>query len=380
MENKKLSEMTLEELWQMFPIILTEHKSYWTDWYNEEVTLLKSILPHDTEYYHIGSTAVKDIWAKPIVDILIVVNSESQLKDTADILQKNGYIVMSASANRISLNKGYTENGFAEKVFHFHIRLKGDTDEIFFRDYLNSHPTVAKEYEKLKLELWKTYEHDRDAYTNAKTEFVKKYTELGQHQKTRPNFQDIKSYDEFIKYYWYLEELKAICKSLHLEYIGGKIELNNIIKAYFDGVIIPHKPKPKIKRTTETLTLDTSLISCGFTFGPRFRDFFIQATGENNFKFTADMVATAKAVKASNDTAFTLGDLLDIKLGKKTYAKYDNSSCQWNKFLKEFCADEDNGIFPDKLKAATRFWELLRSSDLPKVYTREFIENNINKI
>ncbi|MDE6293901.1 MAG: hypothetical protein K2L88_04690, partial [Clostridiales bacterium] len=145
-------------------------------------------------------------------------------------------------------------------------------------------------------------------------------------------------------------------------------------------IIIAHKPKPKIKRTTETLTLDTSLIACGFTFGPRFRDFFIQLTGEENFKFTADMVATAKAVKANNDTAFTLGDLLDVKLGKKTYAKYDNSSCQWNKFLKEFCADEYNRIFPDKLKAAIRFWELLRSSDLPKVYTREFIENNKDKI
>ncbi|MBO7762604.1 MAG: GrpB family protein, partial [Clostridia bacterium] len=35
----------------------------------------------------------------------------------------------------------------------------------------------AKEYEKLKISLWKEYEHNRDAYTNAKTEFVKKYTE-----------------------------------------------------------------------------------------------------------------------------------------------------------------------------------------------------------
>ncbi|MDE6293605.1 MAG: GrpB family protein [Clostridiales bacterium] len=181
MENKKLSEMTLEELWQLFPIRLTEHKQYWADWYSEEVNCLKSILPQDTEYHHIGSTAVKDIWAKPIIDILIVVNSKGQLKATADTLQQNGYIVMSTSANRISLNKGYTESGFAEKVFHLHIRLKGDTDETFFRDYLNAHPSVAKEYERLKLELWKTYKHDRDAYTDAKAEFVNKYTKLAKH-------------------------------------------------------------------------------------------------------------------------------------------------------------------------------------------------------
>ncbi|MDE7164798.1 MAG: GrpB family protein [Clostridiales bacterium] len=288
---------------------------------------------------------------------------------------------MSTSANRISLNKGYTENGFAEKVFHLHIRLKNDKDEIYFRDYLNAHADIAKEYEQLKLKLWKTYEHARDAYTAAKTEFVKKYTESAKQQlRKRPNFKDIKSYDEFVKYYWYLDELKAICKSLGLEYVGGKIELNNIIKAYFDGVTIAHKPRPKVKSTTNTLTLDTSLVECGFTFGPRFRDFYIQVTDDKNFKFTADMVATAKAVKANNDATFTLGDLLDVKLGKKTYAKYDNSSCQWNKFLKDFCADEANNIFPDKLTAASRFWALLRSSDLPKVYSREFIEHNKDNV
>ncbi|MBO5774206.1 MAG: GrpB family protein, partial [Clostridia bacterium] len=43
--------------------------------------------------------------------------------------------------------------------------------------YLIEHSDVAKEYEDLKLNLWKKYEHNRDAYTNAKTEFVKKYTE-----------------------------------------------------------------------------------------------------------------------------------------------------------------------------------------------------------
>lgn len=196
----------------------------------------------------------------------------------------------------------------------------------------------------------------------------------------RPKFKDIKSYDEFIKYYWYLDELRDICKSLNAEYVGGKIELNKVIKAYFDGVIIAHKPKPAPKRTTESLTLDTGLIECGFTFGPRFRDFYIRATGDKNFKFTADMVATAKAVKNNGDAAFTLGDLLDIKLGKKVYVKYDKSSCQWNKFLQDFCADKNNDVYTDKLKAASRFWALLKSSDLPKVYSREFIDSNKDKI
>ncbi len=170
--------MTLEELWELFPIVLTEHKPYWSDWYSEEVTLLKNILPPTTGYHHIGSTAIAGIRAKPIIDVLIVVKSAAQIKRTADILQKNGYIVMSENGDRISLNKGYTENGFAERVFHLHIRLENDIDEVYFRDYLNAHPETAKEYEELKLRLWKMYEHDRDAYTEAKSEFINKYTLL----------------------------------------------------------------------------------------------------------------------------------------------------------------------------------------------------------
>ncbi len=170
--------MTLDELWELFPIFLTEHKRYWTQWYREEVAGLKTVLSPSARFYHIGSTAIDGIRAKPIIDILLVVNSAAQMQEAAESLQHNGYTVMSANGERISLNKGYTEHGFAERVFHLHIHLNNDIDEIYFRDYLNAHPEIAKEYERLKLRLWKEYEHDRDAYTAAKTEFVKKYTEI----------------------------------------------------------------------------------------------------------------------------------------------------------------------------------------------------------
>ena len=170
--GKKLFEMTLEELWQLFPIILTEHKEYWEDWYIEERRQLLDLLPECVIINHIGSTAIKKIWAKPIIDILIEVPSYIFLTQVKNTLVSNGYICMSESEDRISFNKGYTENGYAQKVFHIHARLIGDNDEISFRDYLNSHPKAAKEYEELKLSLWKKYEHDRDGYTTAKTEFV----------------------------------------------------------------------------------------------------------------------------------------------------------------------------------------------------------------
>ncbi len=177
--GKKLSEMNLEELWQLFPIFLTEHQTCWTEWYADEKLILQNILPQHQikRISHIGSTAVDTIWAKPIIDILVEVSAGCDLKNIKDLLVKNGYLCMSQSEKRISLNKGYTDNGFAEKVYHLHLRYDGDNDELYFKDYLKAHTKIAHEYEKIKIELWKKYEHNRDGYTNAKGDFVTKYTQ-----------------------------------------------------------------------------------------------------------------------------------------------------------------------------------------------------------
>lgn len=173
---KKLSEMSNEELWQLFPIILKEHNACWNEWYCAESKMLHVLLPSAVRISHIGSTAIDTIWAKPTVDILAEVSLNSDLLGIKSILSDNGYSFMSQSHDRLSLCKGYTEKGFAEKVFHLHLRYIGDNDELYFRDYLIEYPEVAKEYETLKLSLWKEYEHNRDAYTEAKTEFIKRYT------------------------------------------------------------------------------------------------------------------------------------------------------------------------------------------------------------
>ncbi len=176
--RKRLSEMSLEELWQLFPIILTEHQDEWEVWYREEEEALAQILPvqYTARISHVGSTAVRGIQAKPIVDILVEITPGYNMKNIEGILCKNGWLCMSRDEKRMSFNKGYTENGFAERVFHLHLRYEGDNDELYFRDYLREYPEIANKYEQLKLSLRKQFEHDRDGYTEAKTEFVKRYT------------------------------------------------------------------------------------------------------------------------------------------------------------------------------------------------------------
>ena len=215
----------------------------------------------------------------------------------------------------------------------------------------------------------------------------------------RPPFDEIKSFEEFSKYYWYREELQKICRENGIDAGGMKAELNHNIEEYFKGNII--RPK-KIKRLTDRsknstkstrsfrriskitalrpLTLQTSLLECNFCFSQRFRDFFSEQTGIKNFKFNVDMVATARKVKETKDASFTLGDLLDIYYGKTTYAKYDKVSLQWNKFVQDFCADPATEHFPNKLKSAAILWKIVRESTREKVYKHELLKEFENII
>lgn len=78
---------------------------------------------------------------------------------------------------RCSFNKGYTPKGYGKRVFHLHLRRFNDNDELYFRDYLNEYPMLAREYEAIKLALCRQFRYDRDEYTKGKTLFVHEYTE-----------------------------------------------------------------------------------------------------------------------------------------------------------------------------------------------------------
>ena len=153
-----LSQLTLEELWQLFPIFLVEHNPAWRRRYEAMAGELAGLLAgfKVARISHIGSTAVDGIMAKDIVDILVELPRNASMEAAAGVLGRAGFIVMSAEGERISLNRGYMPDGFADEVFHVHLRYVGDNDGLYFRDYLREHPEVAREYEALKLGLWST--------------------------------------------------------------------------------------------------------------------------------------------------------------------------------------------------------------------------------
>ena len=198
--------------------------------------------------------------------------------------------------------------------------------------------------------------------------------------ETRPEFGKIKSFEEFNKYYWYREELSQICKSLGLEYRGIKQELNYIIEQYFKGNLIKKSSIKNEKKKVETITLDMPLLECGFSFNTQFREYFSILTDVSPFKFTADMATAWRKVKKENDLSFTIQDMLKVYYGKSDYAKYDNSACQWNQFLKDFCADEKSRKYSNKIKVASILWKEVRNSKNEKMYSRDLLNEYGGKI
>ena len=181
---KPLEELSYAELMALFPIVLVPHRREWREQYARESARLLAQLPEDAVFRlsHVGSTAIDGVWAKPTVDMVLEVADTKAFQRLDALLPACGYIRMRSEERRVSFNRGYTPEGFAQEVFHLHLRLPGDADEVFFRDYLNLRPDLAAEYEQLKLALWKPYQRDRDGYTAAKGDFVRRVTaEARQH-------------------------------------------------------------------------------------------------------------------------------------------------------------------------------------------------------
>jgi GrpB-like predicted nucleotidyltransferase (UPF0157 family) len=130
---------------------------------------------------HIGSTTMSNLIAKPTIDILLEIKDDTDTKELISKLKSIGFIYSEQPKNpapHMMFMKGYTPQGFKGQAFHLHVRYSGDWDELYFRDYLLIHPEIAQEYGRLKLGLLEKFEHDRDAYTVGKTEFIRRITAL----------------------------------------------------------------------------------------------------------------------------------------------------------------------------------------------------------
>ena len=181
--RQDFSQVSAERLAKLFPVVLAEHNPNWAKCYEEEKDFLQSVFQEKAlRISHIGSSAVPGLLAKPTIDILLEVNKDCDLEAITERMLDEGYVVNMPKSDLILYLKGYTPQGFLGQAMHIHVRHVGDWGELYFRDYLIAHPNVMNEYAVLKRNLKEQYPNDRDGYTDAKGQFVQKYTELARQE------------------------------------------------------------------------------------------------------------------------------------------------------------------------------------------------------
>ena len=184
--EKLSSQAVNEERARLYPIILSEYNTAWPEWFADEKVNLERLIGAENiaRIEHYGSTSVPGLLAKPTIDILLEINDDADTDRLIAAMPPSEYICLYGSAltmqtppPHLMILKGYMPTGFAEKVYHIHVQYPGDPDELYFRDYLISHPETAAEYAGLKRGLRRSFKYDRDGYTEAKGEFVKEITQ-----------------------------------------------------------------------------------------------------------------------------------------------------------------------------------------------------------
>lgn len=157
-------------------ITVVEYDPNWRNKYLKEEFKIKGILQDKLiNSFHIGSTSIPNLKAKPIIDILLVVKDINELDAYSVQFENLGYEVMGEFGIK---GRRYFRKGGDNRTHHIHAFQYDHIQEIerhlSFRDYLRQNPEICKEYGELKSRLADEYPTDIDSYIDGKNDFVKK--------------------------------------------------------------------------------------------------------------------------------------------------------------------------------------------------------------
>ena len=167
MENVGLKKGYLE---------LMDYQTNYPAIYEKEKEELLRIYKHRIKQIdHVGSTSIKDIVSKPIIDITIQTDDLDDFKKfTESNVEGETYTVKKEPTMGGDYLIRKEEDGKVKAFIH--VYKTGDMNglaTIMFRDYMNNHEDEKKRYEKLKMDLYEKYKDDRQSYVYGKDEYIK---------------------------------------------------------------------------------------------------------------------------------------------------------------------------------------------------------------
>lgn len=156
------------------PITLVEYDALWPARFETERDALERVLRPwlAGPIEHIGSTAVPGMLAKPVIDIMAAVGDLGSSIPARDAVRSLDYIYF---PYRPSMMHWFCKPSPDRRTHHLHLVPVDSVlwaERLQFRDVLRADPAAAAAYANLKVELAARYRLDREAYTEAKSEFV----------------------------------------------------------------------------------------------------------------------------------------------------------------------------------------------------------------
>lgn len=156
---------------------LADYDENWAETAEQTIRELKEIFGEAAaDIQHVGSTSIKYIKAKPILDIAVAVRSFSDVLPLIPKLKENGFRYKTDNDNDAEMFFSCGDVIADTRTHHIHVVIhqsKEWTEYILFRDSLNSNPHWRLNYQNLKQELAEKYPDDRNAYTEGKAEFIR---------------------------------------------------------------------------------------------------------------------------------------------------------------------------------------------------------------
>lgn len=154
-------------------IRLSEYDEYWVQMFNDEALFLWGLFGEEIiKFEHFGSTSVPGMKAKPVIDMMCLVNDIHKIDTFNEKMQSHGYDV--AGEWGIQGRRLFRKSG-ENRTHHIHVYQKDNPHiqrHLVMRDYLRTHPEEVERYTYLKEELAKQYD-DTAFYSKAKKPFVK---------------------------------------------------------------------------------------------------------------------------------------------------------------------------------------------------------------
>lgn len=158
-------------------VCLVDYDFSWPEQFNEVSKWIKTELGDlSTRIEHYGSTAIPDMPAKPVIDVLVEVPSfEAARKRLIPLFNQPEWEYWWYSGHMVFIKR---QELMGKRTHHIHVAPAGHEiwNGLAFRDYLISHPEDAKRYAELKRELAECHKTDRERYTVAKGDFVREIT------------------------------------------------------------------------------------------------------------------------------------------------------------------------------------------------------------